>query len=189
MQKFKPDDVCVIHSKTSHANGSIVRVLYYTKGNRDDIVKVESCDKSTTFNITENALELANKYDLIRNMSDTQLQLLLQSAKEKDLTEADITQIHQDTDELLQSIGYDNEGKPLFVGDTCEFLLKLSRPTNEYDRQGKRIYSTDICRLSGTIVYDHDSYAYAFKTCDDYCPIILMYCAEYGSIKKKESEK
>ena len=33
------------------------------------------------------------------------------------------------------------------------------------------------------IVYDPDSYAYAFETLDDYAPILCMYCAEYGSVK------
>lgn len=71
-------------------------------------------------------------------------------------------------------VGNDKYGHRLICGDICFFDVKLQRPNKE----------ESIETLKGMIVYDPDSYAYAFETLDDYAPIICMYCAEYGSIEK-----
>ena len=71
-------------------------------------------------------------------------------------------------------IGTDRYGHKLQCGDICSFEIKLQRPKRE----------EEIEELKGMIVYDEDSYAYAFETLDDYAPILCMYCAEYGSVKK-----
>jgi len=66
-------------------------------------------------------------------------------------------------------IGTDSCGHKLQCGDVCEFKIK---ERNE-----------EIRELKGMIVYDEDSYAYAFETLDDYAPILCMNCA-YGAVKK-----
>lgn len=73
---YKPNDICVIESKTSIHNGKTVTVIGYTHGKYHDIlwVKTNKCK----FMIKESSLRLASKYDIIRNMSDKQLQKLLQ---------------------------------------------------------------------------------------------------------------
>lgn len=73
---FNKDDICVINSNTSHGNGRIVKVIGYANGSRKDILRVKG-KQNKSFNITEQSLQLANKFDLIRNMSDEQLSLVL----------------------------------------------------------------------------------------------------------------
>lgn len=70
-------------------------------------------------------------------------------------------------------IGTDTNGHKLQCGDICSFEVKLGR-TKENETE----------ELKGMIVYDEDSFAYAFETLDDYAPTLCMYCAEYGTIKK-----
>ena len=38
--------------------------------------------------------------------------------------------------------------------------------------------------MRGMIVYDEDSYAYAFETLDDFAPLLCMYCVEYRTVEK-----
>lgn len=71
-------------------------------------------------------------------------------------------------------IGTDRFGHKLQCGDICSFKVKLQRPNRE----------VEVEELKGMIVYDQDSYAYAFETLDDFIQILCMHCAEYRSIKK-----
>lgn len=71
-------------------------------------------------------------------------------------------------------IGNDKYGYKLQCGDICRFKIKLQRPKRE----------KKVEELKGMIIYDPDSYAYAFETLDDYAPILCMYCTEYGSVEK-----
>ena len=73
-------------------------------------------------------------------------------------------------------IGKDNTGKELQCGDICDFEVRLQRRNNLKNDE------PEIMR--GMIVYDEDSYAFAFETLDDFAPLLCMYTAEYGSIKK-----
>ena len=41
--------------------------------------------------------------------------------------------------------------------------------------------------MKGIIIYDQDSYAFAFETLDDSAPILLMHVTEYGSIEYEVS--
>lgn len=72
---YKKGDLCVINSKTSHNNGKLVEVVDYTKGERNDIIRVQI--RSRIFNITEKSLRPASRYDIIRNLSDKQLKRML----------------------------------------------------------------------------------------------------------------
>ena len=72
-------------------------------------------------------------------------------------------------------IGSDKKGHPLKCGDICKFNIKLQRRKSTTEQEEEML---------GMIIYDPDSYAYAFETLDDYAPILCMYCAEYGSIEK-----
>lgn len=72
---YKKGDLCVINSKTSHNNGKLVEVVDYTKGERNDIIRVQI--RSRIFNITEKSLKPASRYDIIRNLSDKQLKRML----------------------------------------------------------------------------------------------------------------
>lgn len=71
-------------------------------------------------------------------------------------------------------IGQDRWGHNLLCGDVCKFKIKLQRP-NQEER---------IEEMKGMIVYDADSYAYAFETLDNHAPFLCMYCAEENSIEK-----
>lgn len=71
-------------------------------------------------------------------------------------------------------IGTDKYGYKLQCGDICSFKVKLQRPNRE----------EEVEELIGMIIYDPDSYAYAFETLDDFAPILCMYCAEYGSVQR-----
>lgn len=66
-------------------------------------------------------------------------------------------------------IGTDSYGHKLQCGDICEFKIK---ERNE-----------EIREIKGMIVYDEDSYAYAFETLDEYAPILCM-CCVYGDVRK-----
>lgn len=72
---FKEGDLCVIKSKTSTHNGRVVEIIKYTKGKCNDILQVKI--RNHKFLIKETSLELASKYDIIRNLSDKQLQRML----------------------------------------------------------------------------------------------------------------
>ena len=72
---FKSGDLCIIKSKTSNNNGRVVEVIKYTKGKCDDILQVKI--RNRKFLIKETSLELASKYDIIRNLSDKQLKRML----------------------------------------------------------------------------------------------------------------
>lgn len=71
-------------------------------------------------------------------------------------------------------IGHDIHGHKLQCGDICNFKIRLQRPKNE----------EKIEELRGMIIYDEDTYSYAFETLGNYAPILLMQCAEIGSIEK-----
>lgn len=71
-------------------------------------------------------------------------------------------------------IGCDMHGHKLHCGDICNFKVKLQRSKNE----------ENIEELNGMIIYDEDTFSYAFETLDNYIPLLLMSCAEIGSIEK-----
>ena len=71
-------------------------------------------------------------------------------------------------------VGKDVYGHDLKCGDICSFDIELERP-----KCGKNIE-----KMMGMIIYDEDSYAFAFETLDNYAPLLLMYCAELRSIEK-----
>lgn len=73
--KYKSGDLCVVDSKTAHCNGRVVEVIKYTEGKCDDILQVKI--RSHKFFIKESSLKPANKYDIIRNLSDKQLKRML----------------------------------------------------------------------------------------------------------------
>lgn len=60
---FKPDDICVVRSKTSTHNGQCVKVIRYPHKNRDDIIIVKSCVDEKQFLITEDSLKPACRID------------------------------------------------------------------------------------------------------------------------------
>lgn len=72
---YKEGDLCVINSKTSNNNGKLVEVVGYTKGRCKDILRVRI--RSKVFNIKEDSLKPASRYDIIRNLSDKQLKRML----------------------------------------------------------------------------------------------------------------
>lgn len=55
-------------------------------------------------------------------------------------------------------IGTDRYGHKLHCGDICKFEIKLQRHKCE----------DKVKKMKGMIVYDEDSYAYAFETLDDF---------------------
>lgn len=69
-------------------------------------------------------------------------------------------------------IGTDKYGHKLQLGDICLFKVKLQGSKNDADE------------MKGMIVYDEDSYSFAFETLEDNAPLLLMNCAELGSIEK-----
>lgn len=71
-------------------------------------------------------------------------------------------------------IGTDRYGHKLHCVDICKFEIKLQRHKCE----------DKVKKMKGMIVYDEDSYAYAFETLDDFAPILCMYCAEYRTVEK-----
>ena len=60
---FKPNDICVVRSKTSTHNGQCVKVIKYPHKNRDDIIIVKSYVDKKQFLITEDSLEIAHNID------------------------------------------------------------------------------------------------------------------------------
>ena len=70
-------------------------------------------------------------------------------------------------------VGKDRYGHKLYCGDVCKFKINLQRKNG-----------TEALTMKGMIIYDEDSYAYAFETLDDNAPLLCMYCAEYGTIEK-----
>ena len=65
----------MINSKTSHNNGRLVEVVDYTKGKCKDTLQVKI--RSKIFNIKEESLKPASRYDIICNLSDRQLKRML----------------------------------------------------------------------------------------------------------------
>lgn len=65
----------------------------------------------------------------------------------------------------MNYIGRDKNGNKLQIGDICIFKLK-----NEL--------------YEGMIVYDEESYAFAFEMKNDSFPILLMYKADFESIER-----
>ena len=62
-------------------------------------------------------------------------------------------------------LGHDNKHQELSIGDICKFKIE----DREYE---------------GMVVYDEESFAYAFEMKDDKFPIVLMSIADLGSIEK-----
>lgn len=78
---FKNGDKVIINSKTSTNNGKVVTILYYCNGKCKDILMVE--DKNgKKFTIKESSLKKATYYDVIRNMSNNELDKELIIAKQ-----------------------------------------------------------------------------------------------------------
>ena len=73
-------------------------------------------------------------------------------------------------------IGHDKHGHPLKCGDICSFIVTLQDDKDS-------INGTEYT-LKGMIIYDEDSYAYAFETLFSKAPLLLMYTAEYRTIEK-----
>lgn len=65
----------------------------------------------------------------------------------------------------MDNIGIDGNGNKLQLGDICIFKLK-----NE--------------KYEGMIVYDEESYAFAFEMKNDSFPMLLMYKADFESIER-----
>ena len=71
-------------------------------------------------------------------------------------------------------VGKDVYGHKLQCGDVCLFKVNLQRPKCE----------EKIEEMKGMVIYDEDTYSFAFETLDDYAPLLLMKCAELRSIEK-----
>lgn len=65
----------------------------------------------------------------------------------------------------MNNIGFDKNGNALQMGDICSFKLKKEKH-------------------EGMIVYDEESYAFAFEMKDNNFPMLLMCKADFGSIEK-----
>ena len=100
MNKFKRGDICIIRSNTSKRNGKIVKIVKYAGGDRRDIVTVHpvkphiqnnEVDRSTSFHISEKSLVNASYFDLVRNMSDEDLEQLLSSNNKSDMSNYKVT--------------------------------------------------------------------------------------------------
>ncbi len=72
------------------------------------------------------------------------------------------------------NIGYDIYGHRLQCGDICTFKINLQRPKCE----------EKIEKMRGMIIYDEDTFSFAFETLDNYAPVLLMNCVECKSIEK-----
>lgn len=82
--KYKKGDIVVIHSKTSSNNKRVCIVLGYTNGKYNDIIRVKM--GKSIFNIKEESISLASIYDIIRNMSDKELEKLIPKYKRKKIS-------------------------------------------------------------------------------------------------------
>lgn len=71
-------------------------------------------------------------------------------------------------------VGKDKNGYDLKCGDLCNFKVNLHRPG----------YEGVIETMKGMIVYDEDSYAFAFETLDSFARILLIHRVEEDSIEK-----
>lgn len=71
-------------------------------------------------------------------------------------------------------VGTDKFGHKIQCGDICSFKINLQRPNLE----------EQVEELKGMIVYDEDTYSFAFETMDNHAPFLLMQCAELNSIEK-----
>ena len=71
-------------------------------------------------------------------------------------------------------VGIDRYGHKLQCGDICKFKINLQRPKCE----------EQIEEMKGMIIYDEDTYSFAFETLDNYAPLLLMQCTELRSIEK-----
>jgi len=75
-------------------------------------------------------------------------------------------------------VGRDKHGKELRCGDICTFTIKVE--SSGFNRKKDIV---PLKSMLGVIVYDQDSYAFAFETLDDNAPMLLMHVVEYGSIE------
>ena len=66
-------------------------------------------------------------------------------------------------------IGYDKKGKLLNIGDICKFEVEVNFRKKECE---------------GIIIYDEETFSYAFEMKDDNFPIVLMNKVYMNSIKK-----
>lgn len=66
-------------------------------------------------------------------------------------------------------VGHDINRQEIFVGDMCKFNIQLS---------------DGLKSMCGIVVYDEDSFAYAFETIDVNAPLLCMYAVEINSIEK-----
>ncbi len=82
--KYKENDIVTINSKTSMNDRKLCRVVGYTKGKYNDIVRVRIGEK--IFNIKEESISYASTYDVIRNMSDEELKELIPKHKRKKIS-------------------------------------------------------------------------------------------------------
>lgn len=64
------------------------------------------------------------------------------------------------------SVGEDVYGHKLQCGDICEFKINLQRPKCE----------EKVEEMKGMIIYDKDTYSFAFETLNNYAPVLLMSC-------------
>lgn len=71
-------------------------------------------------------------------------------------------------------IGEDAYGHKLQCGDICTFKINLQRSKCE----------EKVEEMKGMIIYDEDTYSFAFETLDTYAPVLLMSCVESESIEK-----
>lgn len=75
--KFCRGDYCVFKSPKSSNNGKVVEVIGYPMKKCSDIVRVRY--RSQELQYCESSLQKADKYDVIRSLSNKQLKKLLHS--------------------------------------------------------------------------------------------------------------
>lgn len=75
--KFCRGDYCVLKSPKSSNNGKVVEVIEYPMKKCSDIVRVRY--RSQELQYRESSLQKADKYDVIRSLSNKQLKKLLHS--------------------------------------------------------------------------------------------------------------
>lgn len=56
----------------------------------------------------------------------------------------------------------------------CNFDIRVHRPHSV----------EEIKTMKGMIIYDEDTFSFAFETLDNFAPLLLMSCAEERSIEK-----
>lgn len=84
MQKFEKNDI--VKRITPQNYGQLLKILYYTNGTCDDIIRViplyDLKESGKPFNIKEYSVTKAKNIDKIRNLSDERLQKILKKSSQ-----------------------------------------------------------------------------------------------------------